>query len=298
MPVYNAERYLALAVESILNQTFIDFEFIIIDDGSTDNSSLILENYAQLDSRIRLIKRANKGLVKTLNEGISLARAPYIARMDADDFSLPNRFARQIEFLRINPHYVVVGSWSENINEYGQQIGFINEPPTDHSGIDEKNLEGDVAICHPTALIRHDALLAVGGYEPAFQDAEDLELWLRLAEVGKLANLPEVLLKYRVHIGSVSAIKRENQVIIARLSCELAWNRRGIQGVYKVSDDEWRSGTDKASQHRFALQYGWVAWKLGHRKTWWTYARKALALKPMAISSWKLLVFGFLKSPR
>ena len=120
MPVYNAQLYVEKAIKSILTQTFIDFEFIILDDGSTDNSLNILEQYAKQDIRIRIISRENKGLIVSLNELVEQARGQYVARMDADDISRPERFAMQVDFLSKNTDHIVVGSSIEKINEKGQ----------------------------------------------------------------------------------------------------------------------------------------------------------------------------------
>ena len=117
MPVYNAAHYVAGAVESILGQTFREFEFVIVDDGSIDGSTQILKRFAERDSRIRLIRRENRGLVASLNEGIEAARGEFIARMDADDIALPERLARQLESLRCNHDVVAVGTQVQRIDE-------------------------------------------------------------------------------------------------------------------------------------------------------------------------------------
>ena len=118
---------------------------------------------------------------------------------------------------------------------------------------------------------------------------------MRIAEVGRLANIPEVLVKYRMHGNSISEAKRSTQEQLKRESCERAWKRRGVDGKYEAGF--WRPGSDKESQHNFALRYGWYAWSHGHRNTWWNYVKKAFVLKPFAVSTWKLLIFGYIKSP-
>jgi glycosyltransferase involved in cell wall biosynthesis len=296
MPVYNAERYLAKAVESILEQTWTDFEFIIINDGSTDSSLQILQQFAEMDRRIRLISRENRGLVATLNEGIELARAPWVARMDADDIALTQRFEAQLHFLSHNPDHVVVGSWVETMNEQGQPISVI-QSPTLHSEIDNKHLSGHTSICHPSAVIKRSALLRIHGYDPKMEGAEDLDVWLQLAEFGKLANVPSTLFRYRLHSSSISGSKQSLQKKLMRLSCQRAWARRKIKWSFDAEAGDWRPTDDPASQHRYALEYGWQAWNHGFKNTWWTYAKQAIRLKPFAPASWKLLLFGFIKTP-
>lgn len=197
MSVYNGERFLALAIESILAQSFTDFEFLILNDGSKDGSATIIDAYAAKDHRIRPIHRENKGLVVSLNQMIADARAPLIARMDCDDISLPDRFAKQIEFLNANPDYGVVGTWTSDIDEYGKPFPLDG---ADHA----VNHEGFIAeigtgamLCHPSVIMKRDAVLRVGGYHQAFTHCEDFDLWLRLANVTKLCSIPERLVLYR-----------------------------------------------------------------------------------------------------
>jgi len=295
LPVYNAQRYLADAIESVLAQTFADFELLMFDDGSTDGSLLMLQDYAARDPRVRVFTRENRGLVATLNEMIGLARGRYLARMDADDICKPQRFERQVSFLDSNPDHVVVGGWLEWMNDRGQIIGTIKTPEA-HDEIDTAHLKGHTSICHPAAMLRNFEGDAIDWYDEQCLDAEDLDLWLRLAEMGKLANIPEVVLIYRIHAESISEAKGQRQRDAMRLACELAWTRRGIQGQFD-GNSHWRPARDRASLHRFALQYGWTAWAQGHRGTWRSYAWQALRLRPFDRASWKLLIFGLLRRP-
>jgi glycosyltransferase involved in cell wall biosynthesis len=295
MPVYNGERYIREAVESVLDQTFGDFELLALDDGSTDKSAAILREYEARDGRVRVFSRENRGLVLTLNELIAKARGHYLARMDADDICLPPRFEKQLEFLDSHREYVLVGSFQEVINSSGQRIGVIRHP-INHEEIDHLQLKGCCCLSHSSVMLRASAVKSLNGYDPQFAYAEDLELWLRMAEHGKIANIPEVLILYRIHEDSISESHQESQRNGWRLACEKAWARRGIEGRFQAVE-AWRPGKDKASRHKFALQYGWVAWNHNYRDTWWAYAREALRLRPCAVSTWKLLIFGFLKTP-
>jgi hypothetical protein len=295
LPVYNAEPYLRAAVESLLSQTFEDFELLALDDGSTDQSLSILREYAAKDHRLRVHSRENRGVVATANALIALARGRYLARMDADDICLPYRFEKQVRFLDSFPEHILIGGWVERMNAAGQPIG-VYRSPCSHEQIDRDHLRGSVSICHPTAMFRRAAVVSVGGYRSGYAPAEDLELYLRLAEIGKIANLPEVVLRYRMHSNSASEAQGLIQRDGMQRACEGAWRRRGIEGRFEPHE-HWRPGNDVHSRHKFALQSGWVAWGNGHRSTWWSYAREALWMRPFALSSWQLLIFGLLKRP-
>ena len=190
MPVYNAEQFVAEAVESILNQTFGNFEFLILDDGSTDGSLEILRRYADRDPRIHLTSRANKGVVASLNELLDQARGEFIARMDADDVAMPERFQKQVDFLRATPGT----SWSEARCKSSTPRGIpLCEWCTvqDHEVIDSTYLRGEhvTVMSHPSIMMYRDAVLAVGKYHP-IKTSEDVDLFLRLAEYGRIANIP------------------------------------------------------------------------------------------------------------
>lgn len=207
MPVYNAERFVAQAVESVLRQSQRDFEFIIIDDGSSDGSLEILKRFAAADARIVLRSRANTGLSVALNEGLALARGHYLARMDADDICRETRFERQFEFLERHPECVIVGSFIARMDQEGWPISVLTRP-TSHAAIEAMLLNGiGGAVIHPSAMIRANALRRIGGYRPEWEPAEDFDLYFRLAEIGELANIPEVLLDYRFNMGGVSCTR-------------------------------------------------------------------------------------------
>ena len=295
LPVYNAERFIREAVDSVLFQSLGDFELLALDDGSTDGSLIILREYETRDNRVRIITRENRGLVASLNELIAAARGRYLARMDSDDISMPQRFERQVMFLESSPDRVAVGGWVIHIDENGLPIGPIKSP-TLHFDIDQAHLKGHASIWHPAAMIRKDAIVSVGGYREEFRHAEDLDLWLRLAEVGKLSNLSEFVLCYRLHGNSVSQANGLLQQSAAERACASAWRRRGINGKFEAIE-LWRATGDRDSMHKFALQYGWIAWGNGYHRTWRSYAWKALCLRPFALSSWRLIILGFLKTP-
>jgi len=226
MSVYNGERFLEAAVQSVLDQTFGDFELLIVDDGSSDSSPELVRAFARKDSRVRPVLRENRGLIASLNELLALARAPVVARMDADDICRPERFARQIAFLNANPDYGVIGSWSEDIDEASQpmQRGGKDHPLT-HEQLLVAISAGEQLICHPAAMYRRDVVLSVGGYHAAFRHCEDLDLWLRLASVTRLGNLPERLVRYRRYPDQVSSRHSTEQTIGSAIA-RLAWRER------------------------------------------------------------------------
>ena len=210
MSVFNGERFLREAVESILNQSFCDFEFIIIDDGSTDNSGSILASYQRSDPRIRTYHQENRGLIHSLNRGCALAQGKYIARMDADDIAVRDRLTWQFTFMEEHPEVAVLGGAFELIGQTGEVLRVVRHP------LEPRELERAIlessAICHPSAFIRKTAFIAAGGYRNVL-DAEDYDLWLRIAEHHPLANLPDILLKYRLHLGQVSVARCRSQAL-------------------------------------------------------------------------------------
>ncbi|XJJ58705.1 glycosyltransferase [Novosphingobium sp. BL-8H] len=226
MSVYNGERYLAEAIESVLAQSFGDFEFLIVDDGSRDATPGIIRDYAARDCRIRPIIRENRGLIASLNEMLEVAQAPVIARMDADDICRPDRFEKQIAFLNSHPDYGVVGSWSEDIGEHGEALQRGGEDhPLRHEDMLIAIEQGGQLICHPAAMYRREIVRSVGGYHAAFRHCEDFDLWLRLASVTRMGNIAERLVRYRRYPGQVSSRHATEQQIGTAVA-RLAWQER------------------------------------------------------------------------
>lgn len=206
MSVFNGERFLVPAIESVLGQTHRDFEFLILDDGSRDCTRAIIARYAAQDARIRPIFRENRGLIASLNELLATARAPLVARMDADDVCLPERFERQIAFLHAHPDVGVLGTWTDDIDESDAPHDVEAPPhPVSHEGFLAAIDRGEPLLCHPAVMYRKAVVLGAGGYHAAFRHCEDLDLWLRLAPVTRFANLPERLLRYRHYTSQVSS---------------------------------------------------------------------------------------------
>jgi len=204
LPVYNCERYLADAIDSILSQTFSDFEFIIVDDGSTDRSSEVMADFR--DERIRIIRQENRGLAATLNRGIGLAIGKYIARQDQDDLSYPDRLAQQVDFMETHSDCVLLGTWAQ-IMEIDRVVNRFHRHPVDEAELRYLMLFNNPFV-HSSVMLRRTALAQIGGYttDPERQPPEDFELWSRLARAGGIANLGEVLLAYREIPGSMSRV--------------------------------------------------------------------------------------------
>lgn len=210
LPAYNASNYIREAIESILNQTYNNFELIIINDGSTDNTPRIINTYD--DSRIKLINNeGNKGLIYSLNRGIDVSRGEYIARMDADDISHPFRFAKQIKVMNQNSDIVVCGTY---INYFGASKGrFSRCHPKQHNEDIKKSLLIRSAFAHPTVMIRASILKKYGiRYDENFKSCEDYKLWIDLASYGTFINIPVPLLNYRVSNNQISSKYRKEQL--------------------------------------------------------------------------------------
>jgi glycosyltransferase involved in cell wall biosynthesis len=295
MPVYNAKRYLAEAVESILGQTFSEFEFLIIDDGSTDGSLAMLKRYAAKDRRIRLWSGPNAGYVPRLNEMLRLARGHLIARMDADDVSLRDRFARQVDFLGAHPEVDVVGSGQLCIDPRGYTLT-VWIPPLGHEGIQECALAGGGPISHPSVMMRREAVLAAGGYRVEMMPAEDFDLWLRMGERAQLANLPDLLVRYRMHDQSVSERHQRSQLERMQRAVDEACDRRGLPGR-DLEIAPWRP-VDRGSRSRYWLAHGWRAFYRRDIRAGISFGCNALAADPWCREGWVLLGCVLLKTPK
>lgn len=201
MPAYNAARYIGEAIASVLQQTFTDFELLIVNDGSTDETLNVINGFK--DERIVVISQTNRGVADALNAGLKYARAPYIARFDADDICYPYRLEKQIRFLQDNPGYILVGSEAKYILENGDFLFDFHCIAYSHEQIMDK-LYFYCPFVHPTVMYRKDAVIQAGGYPTHAHNFEDYLLWTRLAGTGKLCNLTEPLIKYRLNSTSVT----------------------------------------------------------------------------------------------
>lgn len=285
MTVYNGRKYVRQAIESVLSQTYRDFEFIVIDDGSTDESHYIAWEYSTQDRRIRLSSRPNKGLTRSLNEGLISVRGRYVARMDADDICLPRRLEKQVEFLEENPDHVLIGSRCTLIDPDGLPICEKRDIVFRHEEIDAGLMRMSWPVVHPAVMMRTDALRKIGGYNERYRTNQDHDLFLRLAEVGKLANLDDILLLYRQHFESVGFTKVELQTNTVQEIAKAAHIRRGIP-----VPDNFKAGPASV-MHPRDHHRNWMWWALAAQNLP-TARRHAFALlrgSPLSADAWRAM---------
>ena len=282
-PVYNNGPYMREALDSIFNQTLGDFEYILINDGSTDNSLEILEEYARKDARVRIGSHGNRGYIAALNEGLELARAEFVSRMDADDVSLPDRFEKQIAYLRAHPECVVVGGRVLLIDSDGAPLREMCDETT-HEAIDAAHLAGrGGAIVHPAMMARRSAIDRIGQYSNEYPWAEDLDFFLRLAEVGRVANLPDIILRYRQHLTSIGYAKSEQQQK-STISCVRDTHiRRGLP----APDDLENRKVNVASVGQSYRKWAWWALTAGYVATARKHGWRAVRTAPWSGASWR-----------
>jgi hypothetical protein len=233
MPVYNGEKYVGSAIESVLNQTFADFQFLIVDDSSTDRSADIIDAYRLKDPRIIVASnKKEKGIVGALNTGIEEARGEYIARMDQDDVSLPERMEKQVRFMDKHPDVGASGTWMKTLGQTESRLWLPY--PTDHEHI-KIALLFYTSLAHPTVIMRRSFLEKHElRYEERFKNAEDYDLWERCALLFQLANIPEALLLYRLHAASMSRTLSSEQ---AELATKVVARQLGRLGIVPTDDE-------------------------------------------------------------
>jgi glycosyltransferase involved in cell wall biosynthesis len=200
MSVYNNEKTLSLAINSILNQTYKEFKFIIVDDCSTDNSVEIIQEYQKQDSRIVLIKNeSNLGLPKSLNKAIEVSKYDYIARIDGDDICMLDRFEKQMAYIKSNPHIDILGTGAILIDQQGIDVGKVLMPESDEEI--KKAIRYKNPMIHPSIIMKKSVLEELSGYDENLRKAQDLDLWSRAVDSGKVFyNMQEYLIKYRIDL--------------------------------------------------------------------------------------------------
>ena len=319
MPVFNGARYLPAAVESVLAQTERHFEFIILDDGSTDETPKIVDSYARKDDRIRFVRdKENLGVATRLNQGVRMAKAPIIARMDGDDLCAPHRFETQLKFLQDNPEAVMVGSRVEIIDPDGDAL-MIMGSALSHDEIDGglMSRRGQL-LYHSSVMFRRDVALAVGGYDESYSAAQDVDFFLRMAEAGRIENLSEPLIQYREHFASTGFSRVLDQEMAVDRALEAARIRRGIACACQANGAPHSNGeatafngaphlnggacenggpVDAPVKRRAPMSraerrrvWGWWALKGGHPETARKHAVKAFLQTPNQSESWRLML--------
>lgn len=215
MSVCNGEKYLGEAIESILNQTYTNYEFIIVNDGSTDETFKIIKSYN--DNRIRIVNNeTNVGLTMSLNKAIGLARGDYIARQDADDISLPERFEEQIKYLDEHPETVLLGTSIYEIDEHGKVLGRVVLKAKPGGSLLKRN-----HFSHGSTMFRKEVFNKLGGYNALFRYSQDYDLWLRMARCNDVRNLTRALYKLRFHGGNIRSLKAEESALYHLLAVRL-----------------------------------------------------------------------------
>jgi len=288
VPVFNGERYVARAVQSILDQTERDFELIVIDDGSTDGSLGILRRFAGQDARVRLVTRENRGLVATLSEMLAMARGPFLARMDADDVAAPRRFERELHELVSDPSLVAVGCSVHFIDHLDRRL-MTCDLPVDHQAIVDwvMAIERGNSMSHPAMLMRADAVARIGGYREAMWPAEDADLVLRLSEVGRLANLAEPLLSYRLHpqsIGQLHTVRQRDALYRCVAEAAERWGLPAPDESLRVVAAE-PAGSDADR----AVKWAWWAIGSGNICSARSLALEALRHAPFSRAGWHVM---------
>lgn len=225
MAVYNGERYLADSIESVLAQAGVDFEFVVVDDGSSDSTPKILGEYAKRDNRIRVIPQENTGLTVALNRACAAARGPLLARQDADDISRPGRLAILAEALRSRPHVAVVSSWTELVGPEGEFL-LVSRFPVGEAAATTAVLVERRNVAHAASMFRKVDFEKAGGYRPEFYFAQDVDLWLRMADVGQFLSIPAALYAVRISNRSLTSRYRNAQIELLRIAHALRSARR------------------------------------------------------------------------
>lgn len=265
MSVYNGEKYLRDAVDSILNQTFSDFEFLIINDASTDNTLKILCEYK--DPRVRIMtNEKNLGLTQSLNNGIKIARGEYIARQDSDDLSLPKRFEYQVTFLEKNPHVVALGTSTYIVNDKGLIQKEISRLPSPQY----MDLLQDNQFIHGSMVLRKNILLQMNGYNPIFIQCQDYELWLRIVKQNEMRNLSESLYMLREHATNIGVLHWEKSYLFKDFARKIATKQIDQKTINVIEHNgikelkKYFSFFDKIKFYHFHLYQYWRKIKLIH----------------------------------
>jgi len=208
LPVYNCEKYIEESISSVLNNTYNNFEIIIINDGSTDNTDHIIKLYS--DPRIKYFIKSNSGLIETLNYGIKKCNHPIIMRMDGDDIIMSNKIENQLNYFKKSSS-ILTGTSGYLIDSHGNKMSSI-DLPTKHNDILKSMLKMSPSFIHPSVMFYKDAVLKAGGYDSNFKHAEDFDLFLRLSRIGKISNLVERLIYLRKHVNNISLLNAEEQI--------------------------------------------------------------------------------------
>lgn len=292
MPVFNAEKYLREAIDSVLQQTHTDFEFLIVDDGSTDSSPSIIQSYD--DKRIRVIRQSNGGVSAALNTGLQNASGELIVRFDADDICYPERITLQYKFMLEHPDYVLAGSDADYIDKDGEYIFTFTNPGHEDSEIRNKIML-QCPFIHSTVIFRKQAVLDLGGYEVKAHTFEDYFLWTKLLSKGKVHNFSHPLIKVRFNPESVTVDARDYNRTFRNLhrkalATGIITDAEGEQLLASIKRLS-RSKKEFSYNRMLAKKYLWNNY---HPEKARQHLSKALKLKPLDPASWSLLFLSLL----
>jgi glycosyltransferase involved in cell wall biosynthesis len=298
MAVFNEEKFVGRAIESVLAQTFEDFELLLFDDGSTDGTRRVIEQFD--DPRIRLQSGANRGQTACLAQGVEMAASPLVARLDADDIALPDRLKTQVSFSEHNPRYAMVGSQAIVLDERGNELCVCPVPTTN-----EEICDGMATRCcflHSTVMFRREAVIEVGNYRPLFRFAQDYDLWLRLGERYPLANIAEPLVYRRLKARSPSVSRLHVQQRYAYWARQFASQRRqrGQDDLALGKSDEFerdmmRIGSLRGISYRRQLAENYFSWAQyclwqGATGAYRHYLRLSLCAWPFQDKTWSHII--------
>lgn len=305
MGVHNGALTVGETIESMLAQTVTDFEFIIVNDGSTDTTAEVLQRYAQQDSRLRIVDQVNRGLTAALQHGCALVRARYIARCDAGDWYAPQRLERQLSVLENHPDVVAVGGAGERVGPGGEYL-FTDRRQASPAVITQLLKQANGAITHATAMFRTVVYQQVGGYRKEFQFAQDIDLWLRMVEHGLLAEVPEMICRIRIEPEGISLAKHKTQWRLAELAYQCAAQRRDgkdesrllrqasdLRSAKPVNESTWHmvhSRLRRAKSVRFVANQLFQNRDARCRR----YFLQSLRLNPTSLVSWSRWLVSWL----
>jgi glycosyltransferase involved in cell wall biosynthesis len=301
MAVHNGAQYVAEAIESVLRQTHEDFEFVIVDDGSTDGTSQILAGYAAHDGRIKIVSQANADQPESLNRALAAASNDWVAVIDADDVCMLHRLEAQLRMIQQEPSISVLGAAAVLIDSNDQIRGIRHHPPNSVSEF--RNLvreNGVIRVVHPSVMLHRPTILALGGYDPSFGPAADAELWSRVSDNHVIVNLPEPVIYYRIHSASMSARRFcEQQSKYRWILARQEARRRGLPQPTLEQFDESQGGWFYFNRLNNSRQD--CALYLGRhsRINWWRgcYLRAGLERTGSVILAPRAAVRRFMSSP-
>lgn len=292
MPVFNSAPYLREALDSVRNQTFGDFELIVVNDGSTDSSSDILRAFAGEEPRMRLIERANRGLIDTRNQLLNEAGGELIAWMDSDDLSHPERLEWQVAAFHADPSLICVGTNIQLVDPQGRSLGFEEFPEQD--GAIRREQERGAGLRFASTMQRRSAALEIGGFRHPFRMGEDLDFLLRVAERGRLANIPQLLYVYRQHLSNTCSALGFNWPEYSSIILGLAKERRDL-GTDRLQRGEAidlpsiRAGDPRRLMPIVLLDWARGAKSAGDRVRALKYTLTSIAVAPLRREGWRQL---------